>query len=108
MIQLTALYGHPQDMVAFDRHYQEVHAPIAKRLPGLKGYTVCKPASLDPKETSPHYLIADLYFESMQDLLSALQSPEGQAAAQDIPTFATGGVTLIAGEVQVYAPINIG
>jgi uncharacterized protein (TIGR02118 family) len=64
MIQLTVLYGQPQDPAAFDRYYHETHVSLAKRLPGLKGYTVNKPTSLDPQERSPYYLIADLYFEN--------------------------------------------
>lgn len=107
MIQLTVLYAHPQDPDAFDRYYREVHIPLARKLPGLKGYTVHKPASLNPGERSPYYLIADLYFDSPEAFSAALNSPEGQAAAADLQNFATAGVTLLAGEVQVYDPISI-
>jgi len=108
MIQLTVLYGYPNDTAAFDRHYQETHAPLAKKMPGLKGYTVNKPGSLDPQGQSPAYLIAELYFEDVQALQAALESPEGQAAAEDVQHFATGGATLLVGEVQVYHPVSIG
>ncbi len=108
MIQLTALYGHPQDPAAFDRYYRETHAPLAKTLPGLKGYTANKPTPLNPQEQSPYYLIADLYFDDMGALQAALQSHAGQAAAGDLPNFATGGVTLVVGEVVVYDPVLIG
>src|SRR5260370_11903393 len=107
MIQLTVLYGHPQDPAAFDRHYRETHAQLAKRLPGLKGYTTHKPTSLNPQEQSPYYLIADLYFENMGTFQAALQSPEGQAAAGDLPGFATGGATLVSGEGGVHHPATI-
>ncbi|GAC1360699.1 MAG: EthD family reductase [Ktedonobacteraceae bacterium] len=107
MIQLTALYGHPQDPAAFDRYYNQTHAPLATKIPGLKGYTAHKPASLNPQERSPYYLIADLYFDSMQALQAGLESPQGQAAAGDLPNFATGGVTMVAGEVQIYDPVSI-
>ncbi|MGH2498246.1 MAG: EthD family reductase [Ktedonobacteraceae bacterium] len=108
MIQLTVLYGKPQDPTSFDRHYQETHAKLAQKIPGLKGYTVSKPASLNPQEPSPYYLIADLYFENMAALQAALQSPEGQAAAGDLQNFASGGATLLAGEVSTYTPVSIG
>jgi uncharacterized protein (TIGR02118 family) len=108
MIQLTVLYGHPQDTAAFDHHYQETHGPLAKKMPGLKGYTVNRPGSLNPQEQSPAYLIAELYFEDLKALQAALQSPEGQAAAEDVQSFATGGATLLVGEVQVYHPVSIG
>lgn len=107
MIQLTVLYGKPQDPAAFDRHYQETHAKLAQKIPGLKGFVVNKPASLNPQEPAPYYLIADLYFENMAALQAALQSPEGQAAAGDLQNFASGGATLLAGEVSTFTPVSI-
>jgi uncharacterized protein (TIGR02118 family) len=108
MIQLTVLYGHPQNPAAFDRHYREKHVPLAQKLPGLKGYLVNKPAALSPEESSPYHLIADLYFESMAAFQAALQSPEGQAAAGDLANFADGGVTLLMGEIEVYNHVSVG
>lgn len=108
MIQLTALYGHPQDPAAFDHYYQQTHSPLAMKIPGLKGYTANKPAPVNPQQPSPYYLIAELYFESMEALQAGLQSPEGAAAAGDTQNFATGGVTLVIGEVKVYDPVSIG
>jgi len=102
MIQLTVLYGHPQDPAAFDRHYREVHAPLARQIPGLEGFMSTRPTSLAPQEPSPYYLIAQLYFAHMGALQAALQSSEGQATAGDLPNFATGGAALVVGEVEVY------
>jgi len=34
------MYRTPKDQVAFDKHYFEVHVPIAKKIPGLKKYEV--------------------------------------------------------------------
>jgi uncharacterized protein (TIGR02118 family) len=107
MIQLTVLYGRPQDTAAFDRYYQEKHSPLAKKMPGLKGYTANKPESLNPQETSPTYMIAELYFENRETLQAALKSPVGQIAASDAQNFATGGATMLVGEVQVYQPLAI-
>ncbi|MDQ2713710.1 MAG: EthD family reductase [Chloroflexota bacterium] len=108
MIQLTVLYGQPQDPAAFDRYYRETHVHVARKMPGIKGYTTNKPVSLNPQEPSSYYLIADLYFENMPALQAALQSPEGQAAAGDVQNFATGGAQLLVGEIQVYDPVSIG
>lgn len=108
MIQLTVLYGHPQDPAAFDRHYRETHAPLARTIPGLRGYTVIRPTSLAPQEQSPYYLIANLYFEHMGAVQAALASPEGQAAAGDLQHFATGGAALVVGEVEVYDSVSLG
>jgi|SRR5579859_1526316 len=107
MIQLTVMYGQPQDPAAFDRHYQETHAALAQKIPGLKGFAITRSASLNPQEASPYYVIANLYFENMAAFQAGLQSPEGQAAANDLQNFASGGATLVVGEVQVYTPVSI-
>lgn len=36
----AVLYNHPENPEAFDRHYREVHAPLAAKAPGLKSYTM--------------------------------------------------------------------
>lgn len=108
MFQLTVLYGRPQDPEAFDRYYEQTHAPLAQKIPGLKGFTAAKANSVNPQEQSPYYLIASLYFESEQALGAAFQSSEGHAAAADVQNFATGGVTMLVGGVQVYDPISLG
>ena len=41
---------------------------------------------------------AELSFEDMEAFQSALGSPEGQAAAADVPKFASGGVTMMIAE----------
>lgn len=107
MIKLTVLYGQPQDPAAFDRHYRQNHTPLALKLPGLKGITVDRPKSLNPQEQSPYYLIADLYWSDMQSFQEALQSPESQAAAGDLQNFATGGATLLVGEIEVPIPVSL-
>jgi len=42
MFRLTVLYGHPTDPDAFDRYYHSVHIPLAKKMKGLKGWTIGK------------------------------------------------------------------
>jgi uncharacterized protein (TIGR02118 family) len=53
-------------------------------------------SEVDPKL----YWVVDLWFESRQDLEMALRTPEAQAAIADLPTFATGGVTVVTSVVQ--------
>ena len=38
MAQLLVLYKTPKDAAAFDKHYAEKHAPLAKKIPGLRKY----------------------------------------------------------------------
>jgi uncharacterized protein (TIGR02118 family) len=100
MIRLLVLYGHPQDPAAFDRYYTERHIPIAKRMKGLKKWTVGKVAGTPDGKPPPYYYVADLYMESREEFEQLLASPEGQAAVADVPNYATGGVTFVYTEVE--------
>jgi len=100
MIRLLVLYGHPNDPAAFDRYYQEAHIPIAKRMKGLKKWTIGKVQGTPGGEPSPYYYVADLYMESREEFERLLASPEGQAAVADVPNYATGGVTFLYTEVE--------
>src|ERR1700754_2687689 len=43
IFQLTVLYNHPEDTSTFDRHYDEVHVPLAEKMPGLRRFTLSRP-----------------------------------------------------------------
>ena len=87
MVRFLAAYEKPDDPEAFDRHYREVHIPLAKKLPGLRGYTI----SRDPTPTrdgDAYYLIAELDWDNMTDLERAFRTAEGRACADDVARLA--------------------
>ena len=94
MARLLVLYKTPTDPAAFDRYYAETHVPIAKRIPGLRKYDISKGPLVTPAGSSDYYLVANLEFDDMAAIQSALASPEGQAANADVQNFATGGADL--------------
>jgi uncharacterized protein (TIGR02118 family) len=98
--QVTVLYHQPDDTAAFDRYYDETHIPLVVKIPGLRGYTVSRPG---PDENGPAacHLVASLVFDSQEEMAGAMASEEGQAAVADLANFATGGVTMLGGPVQV-------
>ena len=100
MVRLLVLYGQPIDPAAFDKHYSEVHIPIARRMRGLKKWTVGKVTGTADGQPSPYYYLADLYMESREDFEKLLSSPEGQAAVADVPNYATGGATFLYTEIE--------
>lgn len=100
MTRLLVLYGHPKDPAAFDKYYYEAHIPIAKKMRGLKKWTVGKVIGTPAGTPSPYYYVADLYMESREEFEALLASPEGQAAVADVPKYATGGVTFIYTDVE--------
>ncbi|WP_028924780.1 EthD family reductase [Pseudonocardia acaciae] len=97
MHQLTVLYNHPEDPAAFDKHYRDVHAPLAAKAPGLAGYTVnwCQPGPDGSKP--PYHVIATLTWDTEESMKAALRSPEFKAAGADLPNFASAGAQLIFG-----------
>lgn len=98
MMKLTVLYGSPTDEAAFDAHYEGVHAPLARKIPGLQRFEHGKPTTLDGSP-SPYYLMAELWFDDAAAFGAAMGSPEGQEAAADIGNFAAGGATMLLTEV---------
>jgi uncharacterized protein (TIGR02118 family) len=95
MARLLVLYKAPKDTTAFDKYYFETHVPIAKKIPGLRKYEVSQGPVVTPAGPSDFYLIAILHFDDMAAIQNAFASPEGQAAAADVQTFATGGVDML-------------
>ncbi len=92
---VLALYNAPTDPARFEQYYHGTHIPIAKRLPGLRSYSLSKGALATPAGAAPYYMVADLGFDSMEAITAAMTSPEGQATIADVPNFASGGVTLL-------------
>ena len=99
MVRLLVLYGHPKDPAAFDQYYHQTHIPIARKMKGLKKWTVGKVQGTPDGQPAPYYYVADLYMESREDFERLLASPEGQAAVADVPNYATGGATFLYTEV---------
>jgi uncharacterized protein (TIGR02118 family) len=89
------MYAPPADPAAFDAYYLGTHVPLAKRMPGLRTYTINKGPISAGAATSPYYLVAILEFDSIEALGAAAASPEGQAALADTPNFAMAGITVL-------------
>lgn len=94
MARLLVLYKTPKNPEAFDRHYQSVHIPLARKVPGLKRYDISTGGIGTPAGKSDVYLIATLHFDSVDALKAGLGSAEGKAAAGDLANFADGGAEL--------------
>jgi uncharacterized protein (TIGR02118 family) len=95
MAQLVVTYRTPADIAAFDRHYADVHAPLAHRIPGLRRFETSAGPVMTPEGPSDIHLIAILHFDDMAAIAAAFASPEGQAAAADVANFATGGASML-------------
>ena len=98
MIKLVVAYGPPEDAAAFDEYYAGTHAPLAQKIPGLRRFEAGKVLGTPDGTPAPFYYLAELSFDDADALQTALGTQEGQAAAGDLPNFATGGATLMIAE----------
>jgi uncharacterized protein (TIGR02118 family) len=99
MVKLIVAYGVPEDPAAFDQHYAETHIPLAEKIPDVQRFEAAKVLGTADGSPAPYHLVAELWFESAEVLQASLGSPEGQAAAADVGTFATGGATLMIAQI---------
>jgi uncharacterized protein (TIGR02118 family) len=82
--RFLVIWETPSDEEAFNRHYQEVHIPLAKGLPGLRSYTLGRNPS--PIRGEACYLVGELEFDDMEALKAAFASEQGTANAADVST----------------------
>src|SRR5947209_19396326 len=97
---VVVLYNQPKDTAAFEKYYAEKHVPLfaahaqeigvtraelVKFAPGTDG----KPAAI--------YREADLRWDTKEAMEKGLATPGFKAVSGDLPTFATGGFTVLTG-----------
>jgi len=87
VVKLVAMYRKPADVSAFEAHYKEIHTPLARKMPGLKKMEVAHFTG-SPGGEPKFYMMAELYFDNKESMMSAMGSPEGKAAAKDVMSFA--------------------
>jgi uncharacterized protein (TIGR02118 family) len=100
MVKLVVLYGPPADPDAFERHYADTHTELATAVPGLRRFEAARGIATPDGSDLPYQRIAELTFDDVEALQAGMASDEGQAAVNDIPNFATGGVTIFIAEID--------
>jgi len=94
MAKLLVIYRTPKDPAAFDRYYAATHVPLARALPGLRGYEISSGPAAALAGADDVHLVASLTFDSADAVRAALASPEGKATAGDLANFADGGADI--------------
>ena len=82
LARFIVMYDTPSDIQAFERHYWDVHIPLAKQLPGLRRYTVSRNAQ--PVVGEPYYLVGMLDWDDMDALNAAVHTEIGSQCADDV------------------------
>lgn len=100
MIKITVLYGHPTDAEAFEKYYAETHSEKVNKVSGIAKQEYTK-FLLNPDGTDPaYYRMAELYFKNQAEMQVAMESTTAKAMVADLSNFASGGVTVLFGEVE--------
>lgn len=100
MVKLTVLYGPPTDVSAFEDHYANTHLPLAATIPNVKRFEASRVIGTPDGSEPPYYRMAELWFDSAEDLQASTGSEEGRATVADIETLATGGATVLIAEID--------
>jgi uncharacterized protein (TIGR02118 family) len=83
MTRFLVLYRQPTDVEAFERHYTDVHIPLAKQLPGLRRYAISR-NSVTIRGGERYYLVAELDWDDVGSLQRDFASDLGRATASDM------------------------
>ena len=90
---------------AFFRYWNEVHAPISMKAPGLRGYVVSEVVNR-LQGTLEADAFVEQWFESEEAYRAAAGSPEVKAAWEDVPNYAkpTGTFWVVKEHVIIPPP----
>ena len=87
----------------FVAHWVNVHAPLAKRLPKLRRYSI----NVIDRERYPHFGydgFSELWFDSQTDFEAAFSSPEGVILLADLKNYVEGVDPIFIDEHQIVWP----
>ena len=100
MVKLIAMYEKPENEAACFEHYENVHAPLAQEVPGLRKLVMNR-VYADAFGREPRYvLIAEMHFPDRTTFDAAMKSPENRALGQDLMSFAKGIVTVLFADAE--------
>ena len=100
---VTVIYNQPKDSAAFESYYSATHLPLVGAGQSEIGFTRADltrfESNLDGSAPAK-YRQAELCFNSMDELKKGTATPAFKKVGDDLPRFATGGLTGLIGEQQ--------
>jgi uncharacterized protein (TIGR02118 family) len=95
----------------FSRYWREVHAPIGRRIPGLRRLVQSHAVAHPPDMATPDFDgMAELWFDDMGALQAARRSPEWRASTADEANFIdqSRSAVFVTEEHEIQASVNEG
>lgn len=104
MHTLTAIYRAPENKEEFDKHYREIHTPLAAKMEGLRKMEVTWVEKMltpgnDTLAAAPH-LVCTMYFDNAEALNDSMKQPNSRTAGKDLMSFAGPLVSMIIGRTE--------
>jgi uncharacterized protein (TIGR02118 family) len=91
-------FPRPGEEEEFERHYWEVHVPLAAAIPGTVSLTLTRTDEGLEDAPPSYYRVAETVFESREALAAAMRTPQWEALRADAAEMhARFGVTLANG-----------
>ncbi|MBX7213112.1 MAG: EthD family reductase [Thermoflexales bacterium] len=94
---MILLFKAPADIEAFEAVFAAQHVPAITGIPGLVRATVTRGIA-GPRGPAPFHLIHELYFETLDGMRQALESPAGRAAGATLMAIARDCVEIMFAE----------
>ena len=82
--------------------YLKIIMPIAAKMTEHEKLELSKFLITADGGKPAYYRMAEFWYSNMETMQESMNSPEGQATAGNLSNFATGGVSLLVGEVEYY------
>ncbi|MGH7899529.1 MAG: EthD family reductase [Candidatus Binatia bacterium] len=85
MYKIVAIWSAPKpsDVEAFEKHYAEIHVPLAAKAPGLRRLVLTRtPVGLEGAPPG-FYRVAELHFDDAQTLAASSHTDAWQAMRAD-------------------------
>lgn len=97
MIKLIALVKKKSTMTTreFRDYWVDVHAPLARRIPGMRGYRINVADDSGDMPPAPYDGSAEIWFDDRAAMEAGLASPENDVAGSDVVNFTDDLVFMI-------------
>ena len=99
-IKFTVLFGQPTDAAAFERHYLSVHLPLLRAVAGIRRIELARPLPQEKGVLPSHHRITELWFDSLEQMTAVTHSADWRQVLDDVPKFASGGVTVLVSQLD--------
>lgn len=82
MAKLFVLYDQPKDKDGFEKYYQEIHMPLARKMPNVRHASIHKVVQSNNNNDNL-YCIVEIEFDNEALLKDALNSEVGRRVQED-------------------------